>query len=107
MNTEQEFKYGPYTLELTCEACPEQYDVYVDHDTKVAYLRLRHGRFRCSVPDVFGTVVYESTPEGDGSFTDEERPIELQKAVDAITEHYKYNTIEDTWKKYEASGKRF
>lgn len=77
-----------YRLECTCYACPEQYDVYDSDGKMVAYFRLRHGRFDASVPDVGGTIVYESYPKGDGSFDDAERYEELTKALEKVKEHY-------------------
>ena len=72
------------TLSLTCEACPEQYDAYLDGQ-QVGYLRLRHGQFTVEVPDVGGKCIYEShRMDGDGEFTDAERPRFLQAAVEAI-----------------------
>ena len=38
-----------YLLVMTCECCPEQYDVY-KNDEKVGYLRLRHGVFTVDCP---------------------------------------------------------
>lgn len=70
-------------LQRTCLACPEQYAVYLDN-TQTAYLRLRHGRFYAAVPDVGGTVVYESYPQGDGVFCDTERVQHLTAACQAV-----------------------
>ncbi len=70
-----------YKFDLTCHACPEQYDVYDDEGTQVAYLRLRHGKFTVSCPDYGGDVVYEISPMGDGIFKDTERFIYLREAV--------------------------
>jgi len=64
----------------TCEACPEQYDVYRD-DKKVGYLRLRHGYFRAECRDV---VVYSARPIGDGIFESYERDRYLNAACRAI-----------------------
>lgn len=64
-------------LEMTCSACPEQYDAYVD-DTYVGYLRLRHGVFR--VEDANGNTLKTYTPEGDGIFEADEREKYLRKA---------------------------
>jgi len=75
-------------LVCTCGACPEQYDVF-DGDVQVGYLRLRHGWFRADVPVAGGETVYESYPKGDGIFEDDERLIELTKAIKAIKEHIK------------------
>jgi hypothetical protein len=75
-----------YTLEKTCNACPEQYDVYLG-DEQVGYLRLRHGWFYAAVPDAGGDIIFESEPRGDGIFDAEERNEELTKAVTAIHLH--------------------
>lgn len=72
-------------LVCTCGACPEQYDVF-DGDKQVGYLRLRHGYFRADCPDCGGETVYESQPQGDGIFDDNERMPELVNAVKAIRE---------------------
>ena len=74
-------------LSMTCGACPEQYEAYHD-DKKVAYLRLRHGYFYASVPDVGGDHVYDAEPNGDGIFDDEERDKYLGEAKAAIAAHY-------------------
>ncbi|MCB4861485.1 hypothetical protein K7W03_17995 [Sphingobium sp. PNB] len=71
------------TLQLTCRACPEQYDAYLD-GKQVGYLRLRHGAFRVDVPDCGGETVYEAEPEGDGIFADHERDHFLREAKLAI-----------------------
>jgi hypothetical protein len=70
-------------LVCTCSACPEQYDVF-DGERQVGYLRLRHGDFRADCPDCGGETVYESEPQGDGTFDDNERVTELTNAVKAI-----------------------
>lgn len=98
----QKDKYGGYTpldediiiagcrLICTCSACPEQYDVFDDATgDQIGYLRLRHGYFRADVPDCGGETVYESEPNGDGVFdNDEERERELANAIAAIIKHY-------------------
>lgn len=80
-------------LVRTCIACPEQYDVHLDHDpvtkltsdgngnTCIGYMRLRHGRFYA---EYRGEEVYESYPKGDGIFTPDERHLHLSKACKAI-----------------------
>ena len=73
-----------YELIKTCGACPEQYDVLLN-DKIVGYLRLRHGYFYASVPDVCGDVVYEAEPKGDGIFEEDERIHFLTEAVNAIS----------------------
>lgn len=81
-----------YDLKLTCGACPEQYDVFLD-GSKVGYLRLRHGRFRADVPDCGGETVHSSYPNGDGIFDEDERDYHLNAAIDAIDERLKENPI--------------
>lgn len=73
-----------FILELTCAACPEQYDVYLK-DKKVGYLRLRHGVFRCDYPDCGDETIYKAYPKGDGMFEYEERHMYLQGALAALT----------------------
>lgn len=68
-------------VQLTCPACPEQYDVWRGKQM-IGYLRLRHGRFRADYPDCGGDTVYEAHPRGDGTFKDaEERELHLRAAV--------------------------
>lgn len=81
------------TLELTCHACPEQYDVYFE-DFQLGYLRLRHGHFRASYRDYEGVVVYSASPAGDGVFTDTERMRYLNNAVTALLDYHNKITIE-------------
>lgn len=49
----------------TCNACPEQYDVYDKDHNIVGYVRLRWGVLSCEYPDVNGEVIYH-TDIGDG-----------------------------------------
>ena len=81
-----DMKIGEYELIRTCEACPEQYDVYKGGE-QVAYLRLRHGHFYASVPDCGGDVVYKAYPDGDGIFDDDERSAYLSAAIEAVRSH--------------------
>lgn len=74
-----------FKLELTCWACPEQYDVYLD-DKQVGYLRLRHGYFRCDYPDCGGETLYATATDGDGRFDDEERDPQIRRALAAIVD---------------------
>jgi len=46
-----------FEFHLTCGACPEQYDVFLE-DTQVGYARLRWGMLRCDYPDVDGETIY-------------------------------------------------
>lgn len=70
-------------LVLTCIACPEQYDAFLD-GKRVGYLRLRHGRFRVDYPDAGGETIYEALPKGDGAFFEGERQKYLNKAIRVI-----------------------
>lgn len=74
------------TIELrkTCSACPEQYDAYDEHGNQVGYLRMRHGIFTVTCPDVHGEMVFNAAPNGDGLFEEEERPFYLAHAKSAI-----------------------
>ena len=73
-------------LEMTCGACPEQYEANYK-GSEVGYLRLRHGYFYASVPNVGGADVYEAWPKGDGVFYDqEERDHHLNNAKEAIAD---------------------
>lgn len=75
-------------LICTCQACPEQYDVFDEISTKkIGYLRLRHGVFRADVPDCGDETIYMSNTVGDGTFEESERIPELTKAVNAIREN--------------------
>lgn len=67
-------------IQITCGACPEQYDVFKDGQ-QVAYYRLRHGEFRVDYPDCGGETIYEAEPIGDGTFEDNERIIFLTAAM--------------------------
>jgi hypothetical protein len=78
-------------LELTCSACPEQYDAYLG-DVSVGYLRLRWGHFRVDYPECGGETIYEATFPDDpfkGEFEDEERDRYLEAAKTAIRERLK------------------
>lgn len=54
---EPRYKIRKLNFELTCESCPEQYDVYFE-GKQVAYVRLRGGYLSCECPDVNGELVY-------------------------------------------------
>lgn len=74
-------------LRLTCRACPEQYDAFLE-GVQVGYLRLRHGGFTVDYPNCGGERIYEASPEGDGVFEDHERDYYLRFAVDAIRQRH-------------------
>lgn len=77
-------------LVKTCDACPEQYDGYIDGE-RVAYLRLRHGNFDAEYRN---RRVFTGCPEGDGIFDPDERTSWLQKASLAILEaHEEYKNM--------------
>jgi len=79
-------------LRQTCFACPEQYDAYLD-GKKVGYLRLRHGSFTVTYPDVDGELIYEASPRGDGIFDEDERDYYLRFAVDAIYKRIQFGPL--------------
>ena len=84
---------------LTCEACPEQYDVLdTENDNKiVAYVRFRWGHLSCTVPDVGGTVIYSAESRDNayrGVFsTEEERVYYLEEIKQHILRHYYVQTF--------------
>lgn len=75
---------GNFRLNMTCGACPEQYDVFLGEDL-VGYLRLRHGSFRADyVFEDQDEQVYYANPKGDGVFEQEERFEYLSNAIAAL-----------------------
>lgn len=79
--------FNKLRFELTCGACPEQYDVYKG-DLQVGYVRLRWGGLRCDYPDVGGETVYiHDFDDGyKGCFdSDEERDFHLTEISKALT----------------------
>ncbi len=80
LEIEKMFDDSGLRLELTCSACPEQYDVFL----KVGYLRLRHGKFSVDYPDCGGETIYEAEPNGDGIFNKDERVKYMEEAMKAI-----------------------
>ncbi len=83
---------GDYYFELTCYACPEQYDVFIGSD-KVAYVRLRHGYLSVEAPDCFDDMVFEtSNIEGDGTFYNrKERDFYLKKITKELDKFYGFS----------------
>jgi hypothetical protein len=82
--------FGGFRFELTCLACPEQYDVYQGTE-QVAYVRLRHGNLRVYHPDAGGELLYHQRFYDDdykGCFdNDEEANKYLSEIAGAIQEH--------------------
>lgn len=78
---------GKFVFNKTCEAWPEQYDVYRG-SKQVAYIRLRMGRLSVSVPDVGGEVIYYKDYKNDSAkgyfYTQEERMKYLTKIADIL-----------------------
>ena len=86
------FFHAGIELQLTCGACPQQYDAYKDYGDdeglkQVGYLRLRHGGFRVDVPDCGGETIYRASPKGDGIFDQDEEEFYLKEACEAIAKH--------------------
>lgn len=76
-------------LELTCSACPEQYELYSRLDKKIkGYFRVRWSAFTCEFPDVGGELVYKSDIDESGwsgTFNSHEQRVEeLTKAIKEI-----------------------
>lgn len=71
-----------YTLEMTCGACPEAYDVFL-HGREVGYMRLRHGNFTVEAKT---RQVYSAKPDGDGLFDTGERDHYIFMGLKAINE---------------------
>lgn len=81
------------TLVKTCDACPEQYDVYLDK-VQIGYLRLRHGYFAARYPGVIGEEVYGCRTIGDGVFDPSERNFHLTEAVMHLVAVHAMSNIE-------------
>ena len=81
-----------YLFYKTCEAWPEQYDVYRGK-RQVAYVRLRMGNLTARIPDVGGEVIYNKNFGEDslkGYFdTQEERMEQLFKITEILKRRYK------------------
>ena len=86
-------KTFPFEFALTCQACPEQYDVFLE-GKQVGYVRLRWGVLRCGYPDVVGEIVYyhEFDDGLQGCFDgDEDRNFHLAEIAKAL-----YNRINES-----------
>lgn len=86
---------GNFTLELTCERCPEQWNVLFLSEKmfgQVAYFRLRHGVFTATCPDAGGQEVYFCRTIGDGGFASEkERSLTIYEALHHVLQWMQYN----------------
>lgn len=82
-----DIKINGLRFEMTCQACPEQYDVYKGKQL-VGYVRLRWGTVRCDVPDCAGDTIYRESVGNDGFrgvFSDEaERMLHLTEIAKRI-----------------------
>lgn len=83
-NSSESIIIDGYLFHKTCDAWPEQYDVYRGKK-QVAYVRLRWGSLTARVPDVDGELVYHKNYENDQAkgyfYTQEERMEQLKKIV--------------------------
>ena len=90
LNNNDTITIDKYVFHKTCDAFPEQYDVYKG-GKQVAYVRLRHGYLRVDVPECSGETIYEKEyPEDEwkGSFyTTEERFNELNNIVKVLKKY--------------------
>jgi hypothetical protein len=82
---EKLFTRNGLKIEMTCSACPEQYDVFKD-GRQVGYFRLRHGEFRVDYPECMEETIFEAQPNGDGIFHNDERLNYMAKAMRALLE---------------------
>ena len=86
-------KPGELRLEMTCDVCPEQYDVFDKEGRYLGYLHLRGGFFtvNCLRPgDTFSEPISEYSPMGWGAFdSDQERSAYLDIARRDIAEFYR------------------
>ena len=80
-------------LEMTCQACPEQYDVIYNRHP-IGYLRYRHGSFSCHpyIDDDeinWSVLIYHWSNGGemDGILDDDEQYV-IDEALDALCKYY-------------------
>ena len=73
-------------FEKTCDACPEQYDVFKG-SKQVGYIRLRHGVLSCRYPNIHGKTIYahQFEDEWKGYFENEgERTFYIDECKNAL-----------------------
>ena len=76
----------------TCERWPEQYDVKDEKGNQIAYIRLRWGVLKCTIPDVGGEEIYFHCFDNEfqGFFeSKEQRQHHLSAIADKILEKVK------------------
>lgn len=73
------------TMNLTCSAAPEQYELFRG-DEPSGYVRIRRSHFTVDYPDAGGENLYDGTADGYGGFTDHEREGCLLLAINLITQ---------------------
>lgn len=80
----------------TCDACPEQYDVYTKDSKRIGYVRLRWGLLRADYinDDKEKTIYTRTFPDEDGSFpTEEDRKHHLKKIAKELIETDLYEKL--------------
>lgn len=96
-----------YYWDLTCPACPEQYDIYRNKgDTeKIAYARFRHECFTVYCPDVLEDEVYDNG--GLIGKVPDEWKLEAEEAIDRYyyLKKLKEETIKDLVEDYPTLSK--
>ena len=96
-----------YYWDLTCNACPEQYDIYrkKGDKEKIAYARFRHETFTVDCPDVRTNTVYDN--DGLVDKVPNEWKLEAEEAIDKYykQEEIKNKTIEDIISAYSKLSK--
>lgn len=77
----------PYRVVLTCSACPEQWEIFID-DRQVGYLRCRHSKWRLDAPECGGeTLISEPWHPERGEYESdfgEERPAVFRRVFAAL-----------------------
>lgn len=87
-------------LEMTCGACPEQYELRSLLDMKeLAYMRLRWSHFRCDYEGCGGETIYSTQIDDtgwSGQFDSEEQRIEhLTNAIRKVIERIRREDEDD------------
>lgn len=81
----------------TCNACPEQYDVFDKHHNIVGYVRLRWGSLICKYPNVEGELIYSDSVGEDGWVgmfdSEEQRLFYLTTIADRIIDRIKLDKL--------------